>query len=435
MPTDSLQFSETSAEALSKRILASYYAKFRDSRDTESGVFPTLTIRRNKSATFIDPETYPILCGSIEERLKTIIKPHQYKTLRKLRSVLNHIETTIPVERILFLTLTFTPGTTDTQASKEFSAINRQLTRLFPGSYLRVLAFTKQGAPHLHVLLIADCDVQTGFNNEVFAELQEMNKQPTPLNRRRWQLWKSLSTNKNLRRFRREVREIVEARRRKSKSRYTFGPVLDLLPIRTNMKAVAKYLEKNFKQSAGRAEVTSKREWQPGRVTKGTKLVAYGKALPKPLPNPVTRGYIRFLEKIDVFVRALKMPRVYFMNRFGRDFYYVYMTQFLPRIEEDFGSDMRKWDVEEMGKQMLHFFRFSDQWTSHGWPLEALRYAGWPPGARLRGTPAVVVPLLPPPPSPTSGDQLQSFEVADESGYDDDVFDGSMALPDLPDDN
>lgn len=69
----------------------------------------------------------------------------------------------MPIERLLFLTLTFTHGTTDKQATKEFSAINRQLARLFPGSYLRVLAFSKQGAPYLHVLLVADCDVRTAL--------------------------------------------------------------------------------------------------------------------------------------------------------------------------------------------------------------------------------------------------------------------------------
>lgn len=157
-----------------------------------------------------------------------------------------------------------------------------------------------------------------------------MNRQKAPLTdegkRHRRKLWKNLTTNENLRRFRRQVRGIINDRRRKSKSRFTFGMVLDLLPIRKDFDAVANYFEENFKETSRREELARNERWRSGTVSKGMRLVAYGRAFPKPLPDPVTRGYIRYVEKIDVFVRALRTPREFFYARFGKRFWYSYFA-------------------------------------------------------------------------------------------------------------
>jgi len=104
------------------------------------------------------------------------LPPNRIRAKRKLRDSLKIAQHTIPLERILHVTFTFTRGTTDKEACAEFSAINRQFLRLFPGGYVRLLAFTKKGAPHFHVIAVTDRDIRTGFNFEAYAQMRELNK-------------------------------------------------------------------------------------------------------------------------------------------------------------------------------------------------------------------------------------------------------------------
>jgi hypothetical protein len=167
----------------------------------------------------------------------------------------------------------------------------------------------------------------------------------------------------------------VDNRRRKSNTRFTFGMDLDLLPIRENIPAVAKYLEKNFKDAASRKEVQD-RDWQPGRVTKGTKLVTYSASLPQPAVIPLTKGYIRFQEKLGVFTYALNTPKEWLHVRFGGGFWYQFIHFLLPMVEEEFGEfgPGNPWPFDQIRKWTLEFFGSADAWARTGPPSGIFEY-------------------------------------------------------------
>ncbi len=347
---------------------------------------------------------------------------NRLKALRKLRASLLLVEHRIPMEHLVHVTLTFSRWTTDKEASEEFSAINRQFLRVFCGGYVRILAFTDTGVPHLHVLAIVNTDIRTGFDFAAYEKIRELSKKrhPSVAEKAEMQaLGERLTTNETLKEIERQVKDIVRRRRKHQGGVHTFGRRLEICPVIKTVAKLRKYLNRNASETIepSRSHKASKEPaedsdnddnilewseildscedgvgWLPDYLTKGTRVISYGGDFPQVDFLPMTKGQIRSAEKLGVIFAGLKMPREYMKYRFrhlpivgwsGKKIrqanWYFYIREFaLPIIEACYTRDMRHWPVEEVGKIAYRALEDIDQWAKTGWPEEALRYMNAP---------------------------------------------------------
>ena len=322
-------------------------------------------------------------------------KPHHWQMLKKLKKSLLFLDRKVPVEKIGFLTLTFEPGTTDQEASREFSAIGRQLKAMFPGGWVRVVAFTERGVPHIHAVVIAANDIQSGWNDENYEEMRELNEQPWMLTelqeQRRKELGNMLTTNQNLKGLWRKLEMLISKRRRRKISKRVLAPRFELCPVRKNMKAVALYFSGNGEETATRptsqpfeeeespwkpSDSRERSDWIPGTLTKGTRIVAYSRNFPRVTFLEKGNAWIRFQEKLGVVTRGLKTPKEYMRHRYGPRWCFYVRYYVFYAVERQFGSDMRQWPSDEVGRIAERELANLDLWVQSGWPLEALKFAG-----------------------------------------------------------
>ena len=224
-------------------------------------------------------------------------KPHHWATQRKLRGSLKLVRHTIPVEWIAFLTFTFVPGTTDREASDEFGAISRQLQQLFPGGWVRLIAFSKKDAIHIHAIVIVNQNIQKGWNDANYLAMRALNKLPRPLSpeqkKRRDHLARNLTSNVKLKSLWKKLKALVTRRRSRNGLKPVLAPRFELTPVRATMERLAEYFDKNFKNTASRAVVEGDLDMDSaadGGDQDGTDLALTGQDLPAVLEEFMEEG-------------------------------------------------------------------------------------------------------------------------------------------------
>ena len=141
---------------------------------------------------------------------------------------------TVGLDRVGFLTLTFPESMLDhKEASRRWDSLNTNLLPLLFGHWQRVFERTKKGNVHYHVLVDCQRDIRTGFDFDLYFTALQMRKMRLPYRHIERQAFRT--ANADLRNFWQILRERLPA--------YGFGRH-ELLPIRTNIEAAAKYVGK-----------------------------------------------------------------------------------------------------------------------------------------------------------------------------------------------
>lgn len=145
------------------------------------------------------------------------------------------------IERLGFLTLTFREHITcPREAQKRFHSLKTNVLNHRYKTWLRVFERQKSGRIHYHLLVVLNSDIRTGINFEELAN-GKYTSAPDTL-RKEWQFW------------------------RQTAPKYRFGRT-ELLPVKSNVEAMAKYVGKYIGKSL---ECRDPRD-------KGVRLVEYGR--------------------------------------------------------------------------------------------------------------------------------------------------------------
>lgn len=301
---------------------------------------------------------------------------------------------TVPLGRIVAVTFTFSKGTTDAEACAEFSAINRQFLRVFPGGYVRVLAFTKAGAPHLHVVAITGEDIRSNFYFVNYAKMRELSDLPTLTDEQkaeRVNLGQSLNPNPALRLIWNGLREIVDRRRKEKKNSHTFAVRIEATPVIKNAAALGEYLGRDAKDTLERP--TAPTFWGSGRfqllsggLSKGVRPITYGGDFPKAMVYTRSKGQKHWKAKISNILAALEMPHCYMKERFRhpklpkrkdangkplkqrrRGNWHTYLRNHaIPVIEQTYSEDFTKWPKSAVREIAYSCLQHIDQWKITG---------------------------------------------------------------------
>jgi hypothetical protein len=140
------------------------------------------------------------------------------KTAFILKESVQLISERFPLESIGFLTLTFAQHITcPKQAQKRLNSLISNVIKPRYHEYLGVMERQKSGRIHYHLLIAMDIDIRTGFN---FDEVSDNNYSSVSKNlRNEWSFWRSTAP------------------------KYGFGRT-ELLPVKSNIEAMAKYVGK-----------------------------------------------------------------------------------------------------------------------------------------------------------------------------------------------
>ena len=163
------------------------------------------------------------------------------KTAFVLRESVQQLATRYGIENLGFLTLTFAQHITcPREAQRRLNSLITHVIKVRYRDYLGVFERQKSGRIHYHFLVVLSGDIRTGFDFEGIAN-QDYSTANT-LIRREWTYW------------------------RKTAKKYGFGRT-ELLPVRSTMEAMAKYVGKYI------AKHTECRDPQD----KGVRLVRYSR--------------------------------------------------------------------------------------------------------------------------------------------------------------
>ena len=160
-----------------------------------------------------------------------------------------HLSELYGLERLGFLTLTFGDHVIEAKEAQERLRSLRAhvLAVRYPEGHIRVLERTKRLRVHYHLLVVAQCDIRTGFDFEAAA------REDLPA-RDRYR-----SASKYLKAEWKFLRQNLPA--------YGFGRVHELMPVRSTTEGIAKYVGKYIAKHIG----------QRLELDKGVRLVAYSK--------------------------------------------------------------------------------------------------------------------------------------------------------------
>lgn len=188
---------------------------------------------------------------SSSENLCNLLSPYHRKAAHTLAENVAALVRTVGLERIGFLTLTFSDNVTDhREALKRFRSMNSHYLapHLYFGAWLCVKERQRRGAWHYHLLIDSGGDIRTGI---VWEEIK---------------IGVYRSANDHLRGLWGDLR--VNLRK------YGFGRS-ELLPIRENGEAMAKYVGKYVSKHVG-----SRKE-----EDKGVRTVSYSQSWPRSNSN------------------------------------------------------------------------------------------------------------------------------------------------------
>lgn len=205
----------------------------------------------------------------------------------------------VGLDRVGFLTLTFPEPMLDhKQASRRWDSLNTNfLSSVFP-CWQRVFERTKKGNVHYHLLVDCREDVRTGFDFDLYFTALQMRKMRLPYRHIERQAFRS--ANVYLRSLWQELREKLP--------NYGFGRH-ELLPIRTNIEAAAKYVGKYVSKDMNHFD-----------QDKGVRRISYSKGQVRSSSNFAwhSEGSQEWRRKVNVLAHFLGMEDMHdFKARFG----------------------------------------------------------------------------------------------------------------------
>ena len=237
------------------------------------------------------------------QALSGILKPYYKKAAHILYANTDRlISQAKSVNHVGFLTLTFPDNVTDAKdAYKRFHSFNTNYLKPSPdyGEWISAKERQKRGAWHYHLLIQTAHDIRTGIN---FEELASGNY--SSANASLKSLWKS---------------------NREALPKYGLGRS-ELLPIRTNQEAMARYLGKYISKHIGCRTAQDR----------GVRLVNYSRNWSKNSSRFSwnTEGSKEWRRKLQIFANMHGCPTLYALKmKLGPNWAYWY-SDVIYRIDE-----------------------------------------------------------------------------------------------------
>lgn len=169
------------------------------------------------------------------------LSTHHKKAAAALSWNVAHLCEKFGVERIGFLTLTFSEHVVDPkEAQRRFKSLRTHILATRYLEHVRVLERQKSGRIHYHLLVVLPDDIRTGADFDAFA-VRDYKSANNHL-RREWAFW------------------------RKTAGNYGFGRT-ELMPVRSNSQAMGAYVGKYISKHIG----------QRDERDKGVRLVEYSR--------------------------------------------------------------------------------------------------------------------------------------------------------------
>jgi len=264
------------------------------------------------------------LCG--------VLSPYYRKASETLHlNVKRLIELAPSTGHVGFLTLTFKDNVTDhDQAYKRFRSMNSNFLSKFPefGEWICVKERQSRGSWHYHLVIHLGQDIKTGFNWDLYGKALELKDHSAPyLSPKNKEYRKTMTealrtASPYLRRLWQTLREELP--------KYGFGRS-ELLPIRSNEDAMARYLGKYIGKHLGARK----------RSDKGVRLVNYSKKWVKNSVNFQwnTDGAKQWRKNLKMFATFHGCNGIYGLRaKFGTNWAYKYaneISSFHLTVEED----------------------------------------------------------------------------------------------------
>lgn len=246
-------------------------------------------------------EQIQALCG--------ILAPYARKQAHTLFSNVERFITRIAPTKghVAFFTLTFPDKVFDyKEVRRRWNSLNNNYLRNHSefGEWISVKEQHKDGSWHLHVLIEVSQDIRDGFDFDVYSQwLNDFRK-----TKRR----KRLQTGSNyLRNLWQDLRENLH--------KYRFGRS-ELVPIRSNAEAMARYVGKYISKHIGQRDESSK----------GVRLVSYSQGWAK---NSIkmawhTEGAQEWRRKLGLFAQMMGCSELYQLtDKLGSDWAYRYTQE------------------------------------------------------------------------------------------------------------
>lgn len=172
----------------------------------------------------------PILDRAAERRAEALntLSPQQRKSAVALGWNVQAMCQRFGIERLGFLTLTFSEHVTDAKESqRRYNSLRSGVLRERYPATIRVLERQKSGRIHYHLLVLLPSDVRSGFDFDAIKR-RDYGSACTDL-KHEWSFW------------------------RKTAKKYGFGRV-ELLPIRSTEEAIARYVGKYISKHISQRE-------------------------------------------------------------------------------------------------------------------------------------------------------------------------------------
>ena len=281
--------------------------------------------------------------------LSSLLSPYSKRVTFTLQENVKRLLNLAPgISHLGFLTLTFKENITcPKEASKRFKSFNTNFLSKSPDflEWVSVRERQKRGAWHYHLLVQLPFDIRTGFDWQLYDIALQL--------RRPEFAYRSLE-NASYRKWMREAMKTVSPRLKRywkdlrlACSKYGFGRS-EMLPIKTNVEAMALYVGKYISKELGER---SKRD-------KGVRLVNYSSGWIK---NSVkfqwhSEGSQEWRRKLHLFARVSGCPDMYSLKKkLGSTWAYNYMNEILEIDEfiKNNSLDPDKVKVEDLPD---HFF-------------------------------------------------------------------------------
>lgn len=225
---------------------------------TEKGISPASAERCGANAL-------PCLFSNNSNETTSKLTPYQRKNAFSINENISFAVDKFGLEKIGFLTLTFAKDLTLADANRRLNSLAAGVLNDLFVCWVCVREFTKNGRPHLHLIVVCREDIRTGFN---FGNYTEMNwMASTPRRRHKFAreikaLARHLDPSPELRSIWNELRRVLPL--------YKFGRH-ELIPIRKNGAALARYVGGYIRKSMDFRPVAAK----------GARLITYSKSWPR----------------------------------------------------------------------------------------------------------------------------------------------------------
>lgn len=220
-----------------------------------------------------------------------ILTPHHKKQAHTIYLNAERFVSLAPsIDYVGFLTITTPDNCTNYhELQKRWNSFNSHYLKKSPHfrHYLGVKERQDRGALHLHLLVMLAFDIRTGFDWEGYLESNELKKKGKPWRHVASKCYRSAS--EDLRGLWAELRDVLP--------RYGFGRS-ELLPIRTTVEGIARYVGGYLGKHIGQRELRDK----------GMRLTFADSGWIKNSPKFqfFTDGSREWREKVELFAMVLK---------------------------------------------------------------------------------------------------------------------------------